>query len=312
MPPHYLKINPIGNQSDLRWYIMSQMFYPKMSVHVNASAPHPEGTEYKISIGEEDWDGNFKTVIKVQMLYHGKVAGRKSPSYPVGTDDAQRVAKAITEIEEKYHEQQAEAKRVVLYPEKPVTYIPVGQYLALLFSIPEGYLTTWEAIEYYFERVYGAEKVAVETHAHWPAFVNDREVPYWKVIGTTGFLRDDRFRCSLETRAEKLREHGFIVELAGKGKQSLKVRNYKQYFFDLSKIDSDIITHTDIPSKTKTDAIWDVMANPEYYKSFSKDSLIQIIKDYSVWDDNEKMLKCVEHAKNELVRRGFDLRAELK
>lgn len=312
MPSHYLKINPIENQSDLRRYIMSQMFYPKMSVHVHASAPHPEGTEYKISIGEEDWDGNFKTVIKVQMLYHGKVAGRKSPSYPVGTDDAQRVAKAIAEIEEKYHEQQAEAKRVVFYPEKPVTYIPVGQYLALLFSIPDGYLTTWEAIEHYFERVYGAEKVAVEIHAHWPAFVNDREVPYWKVIGTTGFLHDDRSRCPLETQAKKLRERGFIVELAGKGKQSLKVRNYKQYFFDLSKIDSDIITHTDIPSKTKTDAIWDVMANPEYYKSFSKDSLIQIIKDYSVWDDNEKMLKCVEHAKNELVRRGFDLKADLK
>lgn len=26
-----------------------------------------------------------------------------------------------------------------------ITYIPVGQYLALIFSVPEGYLTTWEA-----------------------------------------------------------------------------------------------------------------------------------------------------------------------
>ncbi len=33
------------------------MWYPKMSVNVSASAPHTEGTEYRVSIGEEDWRG---------------------------------------------------------------------------------------------------------------------------------------------------------------------------------------------------------------------------------------------------------------
>lgn len=83
---------------------MARVFYPRDSRHVEASQPHPEGTQYKISIGDEEWEGVFHTVIKVQMVYDGKVAGRKSPSYPIGTDDWQRVAKAIQELQEEYQE----------------------------------------------------------------------------------------------------------------------------------------------------------------------------------------------------------------
>lgn len=291
---------------------MGQMFYPKMSTRVSASAPHPEGTEYKISIGEEDWDGEFKTVIKVQMLYNGKIAGRKSPSYPAGTDDAKRVAEAMVEIEKKFEEHQSEAKRVIHYPAKKATYIPVGQYIALLFQIPEGYLTSWEAMDRYFEKLYGAERVEVDLQSHWPLNVDDVEVPYWKIIGTTGFLHDDWYRCSITTRAEKLREHGFVIETAGKGKQSLKVQNYKQYFYDLSKIDSKNIIQTDIPSQTKTEAILTMMTNPEYFKIFSKENLIQLVKNHATSNENEQMQICVENAKNELIRRGFDLAEILK
>lgn len=74
---------------------MSRVFYPRKSIYVKASAPHPAGTEYKVSIGDEEWDGYYHSVVKVQMVYDGKVAGRKSPSYPIGTDDATSVAKAI-------------------------------------------------------------------------------------------------------------------------------------------------------------------------------------------------------------------------
>lgn len=77
---------------------MARTFYPRNSKVIPASAPHPDGTEYKISIGDEDWDGVFETVIKVQMVYDGKVAGRKSPSYPIGTEDWKRVATAIEEL----------------------------------------------------------------------------------------------------------------------------------------------------------------------------------------------------------------------
>ena len=88
--------------------------------------------------------------------------------------------------------------------------------------------------------------------------------------------------------------------------------DYKKYFYDLSKIDSKNIIQTDIPSQTKTEAILTMMTNPEYFKIFSKENLIQLVKNHAASNENEKMQICVENAKNELVRRGFDLAEVLK
>lgn len=79
---------------------MARVFYPRKSILVKASEPYPEGTAYKVSIGDEEWEGYCHSVIKVQMVYDGKVAGRKSPSYPLGTDDAFRVAEAVKRLQE--------------------------------------------------------------------------------------------------------------------------------------------------------------------------------------------------------------------
>lgn len=72
---------------------MAKTFFPDASkvAFVNASKPHPDNTQYKISIGLEDWGGEMHQVLKVQMVYDGEVAGRRSPSFPLGTDDLQRV-----------------------------------------------------------------------------------------------------------------------------------------------------------------------------------------------------------------------------
>ena len=77
-------------------------FYPRNTIVIPASAPHPDNTEYKISVGDEEWDGGvFHSVVKVQMMYNGKIAGRKSPSYPIGSDDYMRVCEAIQKLVEK-------------------------------------------------------------------------------------------------------------------------------------------------------------------------------------------------------------------
>jgi hypothetical protein len=62
-------------------------YYPIKSTYVNASPPHPENTQYKISIGFEKWGDKNILVSKVQIVYNGKVSGRKSPSYPIGSKD---------------------------------------------------------------------------------------------------------------------------------------------------------------------------------------------------------------------------------
>lgn len=78
---------------------MARTFYPRKTKYISASEPHDSGTEYKISIGDEEWgDGTFQSVVKVQMVYDGKVAGRMSPSYPIDSKDWKTVQAVIDEL----------------------------------------------------------------------------------------------------------------------------------------------------------------------------------------------------------------------
>ena len=73
-------------------------FFPEKIEHIDASPPHPENTQYRVSVGMEDWEGAFVPVAKVQMVYQGAVAGRKSPSYPIGTNDYDNVNKSLVRL----------------------------------------------------------------------------------------------------------------------------------------------------------------------------------------------------------------------
>jgi hypothetical protein len=85
---------------------MPRTFYPQKSKDIEASAPHPEGTSYKVSVGLEDWgDGKFKSVAKIQMSYDGIVSGRKCPSYPVGSDDQEKVHNCVNELTAEYNKE---------------------------------------------------------------------------------------------------------------------------------------------------------------------------------------------------------------
>ena len=79
---------------------MAKTFFPnsKQTVYVEASKPHPNNTQYKISIGLETWGKENHEVLKIQMVYNGKISGRRSPSYPVGTDDFQKVMAEVSKL----------------------------------------------------------------------------------------------------------------------------------------------------------------------------------------------------------------------
>lgn len=86
---------------------MSQTFFPKVSKKVPASSPHPVDTEYKVSIGEEVWGNSRHVVLKVQMVYEGKIAGRRSPSFPIDIEnieieDLNNVLAAVKNITKAY------------------------------------------------------------------------------------------------------------------------------------------------------------------------------------------------------------------
>ena len=78
-----------------------ESFFPQISKTVPASPPHPPGTEYQISIGLEQWEASFIPVIKIQLFYEGKFVER-DPSFPLGSEDPQNVARAISELTEEY------------------------------------------------------------------------------------------------------------------------------------------------------------------------------------------------------------------
>lgn len=79
----------------------AQTFFPQLSEMVPASPPHRPGTAYKISIGLEDWNSNYIPVIKIQMLSNGQISER-SPSFPLGTRDHQKVTQAIADLLKKH------------------------------------------------------------------------------------------------------------------------------------------------------------------------------------------------------------------
>lgn len=81
---------------------MAKTFFPDRgkTISIKASPPHVDA-EYVVSIGSEIWEDGAVPVIKVQMAYKGKISGRRSPSYPVGTDDYKRVNEAIETLIQK-------------------------------------------------------------------------------------------------------------------------------------------------------------------------------------------------------------------
>ena len=95
---------------------MAQTFFPHDDLVEFVSATcgdsaHPEGTKYKVSIGNESWGDIHPLVIKVQMFYKETgLQGRRSPSYPIGTDDYEKVHRAIQRLVDK--KQALDAKEV--------------------------------------------------------------------------------------------------------------------------------------------------------------------------------------------------------
>ncbi len=80
-------------------------FFPQLSEVVPAGPPHPDGSSYQISIGLEDWSGNFVPVVKIQMLSNKEVTGQ-GISFPLASEDHQKVIEALAELLDKHRDLQ--------------------------------------------------------------------------------------------------------------------------------------------------------------------------------------------------------------
>jgi 2,4-dienoyl-CoA reductase-like NADH-dependent reductase (Old Yellow Enzyme family) len=84
----------------------SQTFFPQATEIIRASPPHRPGTGYQISVGLEERDSNYMPVVKIEMVYDGIVADI-GPSFPLGSEDHDRVNSAINELLKKQGSMQA-------------------------------------------------------------------------------------------------------------------------------------------------------------------------------------------------------------
>lgn len=241
---------------------MSRVFYPKYSRRIPASKPHPEGTEYYVAVGEEDWDGEFHTVTKVQMMYNGKIAGRKSPSYPINSGDSIQVAAAITVLEEQYKE--SNINPIETIPALKATYVPASEFIALIMRIPEGYVTRWEDLIAYLKRMHGAERIELhEVYHHWQKCENGVKIPYWRVVGTYGYLSDDDRYGTRENQEAALSQEGLQIEPCGHKDQygmhkSKRVKDIRKFCYDLSHIPEQDIRNTTVRKLSVPEAVWDM------------------------------------------------------
>ena len=207
-------------------------FYPRITKDIPASYPHPDNTMYRISIGDEDWDGSFVQVVKVQMVYNGKVAGRRSPSYPLGTDDWERVTEEISIMTEKYAEQK---QRMVFIPSKAATVIPYSQRIELIKRIPCGKIVRDEDLDDYFKKAYKTDTFRFVDQIH-PLYDEKGElIPYWRVVGKGGRVTlGSRFTFSREQKIKLLNEEGVKTEWFGN--DMVRVVGFRAYWFDLDAV----------------------------------------------------------------------------
>lgn len=93
---------------------MANTFFPVVSTFVEASTGynlsgtdyHPENTDYKVSIGYEILDGDDNCLVqKIQIRYDGKIAGRRSASFPIKSNDWKNVKEAMDRVEAFYAKQ---------------------------------------------------------------------------------------------------------------------------------------------------------------------------------------------------------------
>lgn len=77
---------------------MAKVYFPDAAIMVVASPPHPPNTQYRVLSALRLGGGTNHRVIKVHMVFEGKVADRRTPSYPVGSPDYTRVGEAIRKL----------------------------------------------------------------------------------------------------------------------------------------------------------------------------------------------------------------------
>lgn len=126
---------------------------------------------------------------------------------------------------------------VIYYPAKECLHVPMQEYIDLLCKVPKGKITCLKDITDFLAKQHGVERVEIEMP---PLYENPtwEGIPYWREVSSEyGTVLGHRFRCTQETQIELLEQEGVSTYRCGAHNKSVKVKNYKEYFYKFEDAD---------------------------------------------------------------------------
>lgn len=128
--------------------------------------------------------------------------------------------------------------KAITIPAHPSFKVKYSLYMKIIDSIPEGKLSTLEAIDAFLSDVYNEpniERPIPDACTRFYETLSGQTHVWWRVVSPRGLIQDWRIPIGMDTRKEKLEAEGHTVVPTSSG-VSYKVKNYKNYLFDLNTL----------------------------------------------------------------------------
>ena len=138
-----------------------------------------------------------------------------------------------------YQEYEVQEENPIAYISSPMERlrfddVSFQEYKELLFKVPQGKLVTNKMIEVYFKKKKNLDTVRINSY-NVNEYIN-MSYPFWRVVSETGTLTLTTRFYSREAQREMLEKEGFEIYKCGAKGASLRVKNFKNYLFDLNAL----------------------------------------------------------------------------
>ena len=126
--------------------------------------------------------------------------------------------------------------KAITIPAHPSFKVKYSLYMKIIDSIPEGKLSTLEAIDAFLSDVYdepNIERPIPDACTRFYETLSGQTHAWWRVVSPKGLIQDWRIPIGIEKRKERLESEGHTIMPTSAG-ASYKVKNYREHLFDLN------------------------------------------------------------------------------
>lgn len=128
------------------------------------------------------------------------------------------------------------SNKAITIPAHPLFKVKYSLYMKIIDSIPEGKLSTLEAIDAFLSDVYdepNIERPIPDACKRFYETLSGQTHAWWRVVSPKGLIQDWRIPIGIEKRKERLESEGHTIMPTSAG-ASYKVKNYREHLFDLN------------------------------------------------------------------------------